>query len=119
VAEDTPANLTSGQGKSRRTQVTARVPEAELRQAIVGMPGVVAIHPTGMSTDEQASVVVEASPDQDVRPALARTVLGKGWDLLELRGLDLSLEDVFIDLVTEEIEEGVGAETAERKETVQ
>jgi len=118
VAEDTPANLTSGHGKSRRTQVIARAPETELRQVFAGMPGLVAVHSTGVSSDEQASVVVEASPDLDIRPALARTVLGKGWDLLELRGLDLSLEDVFIDLVTEETEEGAGAENAARKEAV-
>ena len=28
--------------------------------------------------------------------------MAKDWDLLELRSIDVSLEDVFIDLVTEE-----------------
>jgi ABC-2 type transport system ATP-binding protein len=119
VAEDTPANLTSGQGKSRRTQVTVRASEPELRQVFSRVAGVVAVHSTGVSTDEQASVVVEAAPELEIRPAIARIVLENGWDLLELRGLDLSLEDVFIDLVTEETDEGAGTDHAGRKEAVQ
>ncbi len=51
------------------------------------------------------SLTVEASQDSEVRPALARAVLEQGWDLLELRLLHVSLEDVFIDLVTEESED--------------
>ena len=39
---------------------------------------------------------------QDVRSELARAIVAKDWDLLELRSIDVSLEDVFIDLVTEE-----------------
>jgi hypothetical protein len=33
---------------------------------------------------------------------IARAIVEKGWDLLELRQSQATLEDVFIDLVTEE-----------------
>ena len=59
---------------------------------------------------------MEANPDKDIRPALARAVMEKGWDLLELRNLQVSLEDVFIDLITEETDEQGSSEEPERKE---
>ncbi|HWP35135.1 MAG TPA: ABC transporter ATP-binding protein, partial [Thermodesulfobacteriota bacterium] len=38
----------------------------------------------------------------DLRPALARAVVQRGWPLLELRGAAATLETVFISLVTRE-----------------
>jgi len=34
--------------------------------------------------------------------AWTREIVSQGWDLLELRGVSMSLEDVFINLVTQE-----------------
>jgi hypothetical protein len=38
----------------------------------------------------------------DLRPELARTVVERGWELRELTMHDLSLEEIFMELVTEE-----------------
>ena len=38
----------------------------------------------------------------ELRRTLAAVVVGQGWGLLELRGVSLSLEDVFINLITNE-----------------
>ncbi len=46
--------------------------------------------------------LVETERDRDLRPELARAVCSNAWGLLELRPVDMSLEDVFIRLVTEE-----------------
>jgi ABC-2 type transport system ATP-binding protein len=48
---------------------------------------------------------VETDRSQDLRPLIARTVVQSGADLMELKLVDLSLEDVFIQLVTEESQE--------------
>ena len=34
----------------------------------------------------------------DCRPALAQLAVEKGWGLLELRAIDASLEDIFLEL---------------------
>ena len=62
------------------------------------------------------SALIEASSRPDLCPALARAVTNKGWDLFELRRLHASLEDVFIDLVTEEAEEEASAQETNGKE---
>ena len=45
---------------------------------------------------------VEAEKDHDVRRAVAQTVINRGWGLLELRPTRVSLEEVFLQLTTEE-----------------
>jgi ABC-2 type transport system ATP-binding protein len=105
VAEDSPQNLTRGHGKSSRTQLVVRAPEDEIRSFLSTLTGVRSVVPSGTVTDGEHGLIVEAAPDTDVRSELARAVLGKGWDLLELRPIQVSLEDVFIDLVTEETED--------------
>ena len=46
----------------------------------------------------------DASPrDQDVRDALTRQVVDGGFSLRELRPLDMTLEDIFLSLTSEEV----------------
>ena len=61
-------------------------------------------------------MIVDSSPETDLRPQLARAVLEKGWDLLELRSIQASLEDVFIDLVTEETVEELASDEDNQRE---
>jgi ABC-2 type transport system ATP-binding protein len=46
--------------------------------------------------------VVESTPEENIRPFLAKTIVEAGWGLKEMKSLDLSLEEVFVHLVTEE-----------------
>ena len=55
--------------------------------------------------DRQDGVVgyeVESEPGQDLRRDIARAVVAAGWGLLELRPVRMSLEDIFLQLTTEE-----------------
>jgi ABC-2 type transport system ATP-binding protein len=52
----------------------------------------------------RVALMVEASPGQDVRSQIASKVVGKGWPLFELRGVNLSLEEIFLQLTTEDSE---------------
>jgi len=45
---------------------------------------------------------IEAQPNRDVRRDVARAVVDRGWGLLELRPTRLSLEEIFLQLTTEE-----------------
>ena len=107
IAEDTPSNLTKARAKSARNQIEVRAPEQEVSTLLSNIPGVVSVKVD--SRDANANgvtrVVVETESDSDKRSDLARAIVEKGWDLLELRSLDASLEDAFIAMVTEEPEE--------------
>lgn len=45
---------------------------------------------------------VESAPGRNVRASVARAVVESGWDLLELKSLAVSLEDVFLELTAGE-----------------
>ncbi len=56
-----------------------------------------------------------AKSGTDLRAQIAKRVIGGGFDLLELRAVNLSLEDIFMQLTTEEKTEEKAEEKAEGK----
>lgn len=97
VASDTPANLTQQLGRDARLQVVVRGPQTEVSQALTTVAGVKRV--TALGEDRYA---LEVDLNSEVRPEVARLVVHKGWDLLELKAQEFTLEDVFLNLVTEE-----------------
>lgn len=98
VAEDTPARLTARLEGGERVmlQTEQASPDAvEILQAIRGIDKVAMIRPNTFEID--------CCEDFDCRPVLAQIVIEKGWGLLELRTIDLSLEDIFLELTADRI----------------
>jgi ABC-2 type transport system ATP-binding protein len=98
VAEDTPSNLTGQIQKGLRTILHVDGPSTEVQaklESLKGVTRVVTSHPSG-------EILVESAADDSLRPLLAKTIVESGWGLKEMRTSDLSLEEVFVQLVTEE-----------------
>ena len=55
------------------------------------------LRPTAILT-----ATVEAAQGKDIRSQIAAKIVQKGWPLFELRGVSLSLEDIFLQLTTED-----------------
>lgn len=98
VATDTPANLTAQLQRNLRVYLEVAGPENEVIDNLSGMTGVLDVKPT----DGPGTYVIETVRGEDLRPELARTVVEHGWHLRELKLQDLSLEDIFMQLVTDE-----------------
>ena len=105
IAEDTPTNLIQSHGKLSRCELVVGAPEDEVRQMLSGFQAINSVRLTPVPENGRVSAFIEAASQPDLCPALARAVTEKGWDLFEMRPLHATLEDVFIDLVTEETEE--------------
>ena len=99
IATDTPANLTSQLQKSAQIQLQVRGRTAELASALESLSGVQKV---SVAAGDQGKFFVETDRSRDLRPEIARLVVDKGMDLLELKLVDLSLEDIFMQLVTDE-----------------
>jgi len=97
VANDTPENLSRQLGHEFRIRLTVKGPEDQVAAALKQVAGVNLVVSQG-----DGRFLVEAGGGQDLRAALARTVVAPGWDLLELQTQEFSLEDVFLNLTTEE-----------------
>jgi len=103
VAEGTPDELTTQlQGAER---VLVRIADAgpEAARVLERVDGVIGVEPA-----DQGVYQVSCSQGYDRRAELARAVVEQGWGLLELRSAEMSLEDIFLELTTEEapVEEG-------------
>jgi len=103
AAVDTPENLTSQVSGGQRVHLESQADEKSLRAAIQEIKGVrrVDIEPAG--TSGRSAVTVESAAGEDVRSEIAAKIVGCGWPLFELRGVNLSLEDIFLQLTTEDV----------------
>ena len=98
VAVDTYEQLAARLRRSEKTLVRVARPDGRLTGRLAALRGAVHVTP-GEGTGE---VIVEAGLGADLREEIARTVVEAGAGLLELRPLAMSLEDVFLRLVTHE-----------------
>lgn len=98
VAIDTPSNLTAQLQSNLQVYLEVEGPGSEIVENLGGMQGVLEIKPT----NDPGAYLVETIRGQDLRPELARIVVERGWQLRELRLQDLSLEDIFMQVVTDE-----------------
>ena len=99
VATDSPANLTSQLQKTATIVLEVNGPSEEFAQALENMSGVQKVSVVSNGTSR---FQIETSPEVDMRPQIAALAVQKGCGLLELKSLQLSLEDIFMQLVTEE-----------------
>jgi len=99
VAEDTPERLQARLAGVQKVLLKVAGDSDGLDDVVNGVPGVVR---TSQSLD--GGLELEMMPGQDIRPQLAKAVIMANFDLLELRQVSLSLEDIFIELTREEPE---------------
>lgn len=97
VAEDTPANLQASLIGSERGILRVRGEADDLIDKIRQINGI-----TSVQQKEDGVLEFQFAPGQDVRASVARTTIEAGFDLLEMRPIGMSLEDIFLQLTREE-----------------
>ena len=76
-----------------------------MKAKIKEIEGVLRVESAELDGSEAYSFSVETELKTDVRGRLARKIVENGYDLLEMRTMSMSLEEVFLQLTTKE--EGV------------
>ncbi len=96
IAEDTPENLQARLVGAARSLVRINGDAEEVASQISNIKGVqgVKIHPDG-------ALEFQYEPANDIRPQVAKSVINAGYDLLELRPMESSLEEIFLELTRE------------------
>jgi ABC-2 type transport system ATP-binding protein len=97
VASDAPENLSRQLGHGSRISLVVKGPSLEVASALKSVAGVKDVSPAG-----EDRYLVQGQNGGDLRPELARLVVQRGWQLLELKAQEFTLEEVFLNLVTEE-----------------
>src|SRR5690606_13417594 len=105
VAQGSPVELRSQLERGGRVLVRLDVAPELALPTLLEVPGV--------ATAEIAMdgiVATPSDPQTDPRPEIARTVVNKGWKLMELRPLAVNLEEIFLELTRYQQEETVASE---------
>ena len=101
VAVDTPDNLTRRLRGAESMYVQVDAAGVDATSALQAVPGVTRVAVSD-HRDGSTGYEVDSVRGEDVRRALARAVVTNGWGLLELRPLRMSLEEIFLQVTTEE-----------------
>ena len=102
VAEDTPENLDRRLKGSESIALTVRGPREQVTQTLKGVPKVLSVQADGDGQVARGLGVftVTSAVGADIREALASAVVKGGFGLMELRPAHLSLEEIFLQLTT-------------------
>jgi ABC-2 type transport system ATP-binding protein len=111
VAVDSPDNLTSKLRGSESMYVQVDAVGADARTALAAVPGVTRVS-AAETRDGASAFEVDSEPGRDVRRELASAIVTRGWGLLELRPMRMSLEEIFLHLTTEDVAAATAAEGA-------
>jgi ABC-2 type transport system ATP-binding protein len=101
VAVDTPDNLTRRLRGAETMFLQVDAGGVDVTDALSRIAGVTGVHAADRH-GEVAAWEVESVRGQDIRRDLARTIVTNGWGLLEMRPLRMSLEEIFLQVTTEE-----------------
>ncbi len=99
IAEDTPENLTAQIREAETIVIRVKNDEGGIARTLRDFPKVTAVR---RGAEAEGEYQVDTALGTDLRAELAELVVKKGWGLLELRPVEMSLEDVFHQLTTEE-----------------
>ena len=99
VAEDTPGNLMRRLQGAGALRLEVRGEPAPVVQALEAVPGVLHVKPHP-AHEGLLTLDVEAEAGKDVRADLASAIVTRGFGLLGLQQVGMSLEDIFLHLTT-------------------
>lgn len=76
----------------------AGAPTDAILAALRHIPNVVRVEQIAVNADDAATFQLHYTHATDIRAEVAETIVGRGWRLLELHTLEMSLEELFLSL---------------------
>jgi gliding motility-associated transport system ATP-binding protein len=105
VAQDTAEGLSAKLEGGDQSAITVAGPSDAVRRTLAAVPGVERIEERRVDAALNgvcSFVAYSNGPSERVRAALAAAIVQGGWSLLELKPIALSLEELFMRIVTRE-----------------
>jgi ABC-2 type transport system ATP-binding protein len=97
IAEGAPSRLTAQIRQAEAYRLVVKNPAEGILAQLKQVPNVVGVQPQG-----KGAYVIDTRLGTDPRSELAQTAVERGWGLLELSPLEMTLEDVFRALTSKE-----------------
>jgi ABC-2 type transport system ATP-binding protein len=110
VTDDTPDNLGKHLRRSISVEILARGDFEAMAAALDRVDGVAGVRRLDTLPEDVVRLAVDSKDETDLREAVAARLVGAGFGVLGVQSQSLSLEDIFVQLVTEENTGKEGAE---------
>jgi ABC-2 type transport system ATP-binding protein len=101
-AIDTPENLSKNFGAVSRLSVTVAGSKSSVVSYIKDVYGVKYIEPNYEREHDEVNYIIESDKEVDVRRPLFFALAKAGYPIIEMKSMDMTLEDIFLELTTEE-----------------
>ena len=102
VASDTPDRLSKRIGDSSRLSLRVAGPERQVVKLLSEIPGIKYADSQGSREPDTVDVIVEAEKGIDIRRPVFNGLSKAGYPILSMTSMDLTLEDIFLHVTTEE-----------------
>lgn len=102
VADGNADTLTYKTAGNRKLIARINGGKTDVKKAIRAMDGVLYVEEIGSKERGTYDFLIESQPSVDIRKPLFRMLAEKGWILMGLKSMDMSLEDVFVNLIANE-----------------
>ncbi|MEZ0537001.1 ABC transporter ATP-binding protein [Caldicellulosiruptoraceae bacterium PP1] len=104
VASDTPDNLAKRLIHGSKLQVRILGQRQKVTSLLEKIPGVKFVEFAGIKEENTLDFLIEAENDTDIRASIFYAMSDANLPILMMRSVDLSLEEIFLQLTTEEKE---------------
>jgi len=102
VADDSPENLAKHILGGSQIHLRLDASEAEVRSALDKVPSLKELEFRESQEAGTAETIVEAEGEKDIRRDISRALAAANIPILMMRSMDMSLEDIFLNLTTME-----------------
>ncbi len=104
AAIDTPENLSKGFNSASRLSVTVAGPKKSIMSGIRDIYGVKNVEENIEKEKDIVNYIIESDNEIDIRRPLFFAMAKLGYPIIELKSMDMTLEDIFLQITTEEKE---------------
>ncbi|MGI6561899.1 MAG: ABC transporter ATP-binding protein [Clostridia bacterium] len=104
AAIDTPENLSKGLNRAAKLTATIAGPQNQVSKLINDIYGVKYSDVLSKPGKDTVTYVIEADKDIDIRRPLFFAMAKAGYPIIELKSMDMTLEDIFLKVITVEEE---------------
>lgn len=107
VADGTADRLTRTVAGNRKYIARICGPRQDVVKLIRSIDSVMHVEPLASKEQGSYDYLIESHPDVDIRKLMFSALSKKSWPLIGLRSMDMSLEDMFVQLITDDTGEEV------------
>ncbi|KNY29148.1 ABC transporter ATP-binding protein [Pseudobacteroides cellulosolvens] len=121
-AVDTPENLSKSMDSNDRYNVSIAGPENSIKDILKGLHGVINVESESTKDSDISSFLIESTRDADIRKPMFFELAKAGYPIMELKAMDKSLEDVFLEITKNDVvlkNEAVNLEKAAHEEVIE